>query len=124
MVNIITVVFGVIGAFTVFNLLFACLYLFSKTLGNRFYRWIVHDLEFLMVLSFPLFGPTQAIASQVYERFNWFAARIVLIFYLILLLILAIVFFMLFGHFADMTLNDSSEPRSILFLKRLDRFSS
>ncbi len=30
-------------AFTVFNLLFACLYLFRKTLGSEFYRWIVHD---------------------------------------------------------------------------------
>ncbi|MBT2763344.1 hypothetical protein [Paenibacillus sp. ISL-20] len=103
MVDIITVVFGVIGTFTVFNLLFACLYLFSKTLGNGFYRWIVHDLEFLMIVSFPLFGPTQFIASQVYERFNWFAARVVLIFYSIGLMILAVIFFMLFGYFADMT---------------------
>lgn len=90
MVDIITVIFGAIGAFNRFQI-YICLFIFvSKTLGDGFYRWIVHDLEFLMVLSFLFFGPTQFIASQVYERFNWFTVRIVLVFYSIGLMILAV----------------------------------
>ncbi|MFS0593112.1 hypothetical protein ACUXHY_001219 [Cytobacillus horneckiae] len=48
-------------------------------------------------------GLTQYAASAVYQRFNWFVARILLLCYLILLLILVIIFFMLFSYFADMS---------------------
>ncbi|MGX1432360.1 hypothetical protein ACUXCC_000749 [Cytobacillus horneckiae] len=101
MMEFLAIVCGIIGALLTFNLLFSLLYLLSKTAGNGFYRWVVHDLEFLMILSFPFFGLTQYVASSVYERFNWFVARILLVVYAILLLIVAIIFFMLFSHFAE-----------------------
>lgn len=96
----IATIFGVIGVFITINLLFSFMYMISFTLGNGFYRWIVHDMDFLMILSYPLFGPTQFVATKLYDRFNWFIARILVICYSILLLILAIVFFYLFGMFA------------------------
>jgi hypothetical protein len=96
----IAIIFGVIGGFLTINLLFSFIYIISFTMGNGFYRWIVHDMDFLMILSFPLFGPTQYVATKLYDRFNWFIARILVICYSILLLILAIVFFYLFGIFA------------------------
>ncbi|MBN6886088.1 hypothetical protein CWS20_13300 [Cytobacillus horneckiae] len=74
------------------NLFFTVLYLLSRTAG-----------KILVVLSFPFLGLTQYAASAVYQRFNWFVARILLLCYLILLLILVIIFFMLFSYFADMS---------------------
>ncbi|MBM7619995.1 lipopolysaccharide/colanic/teichoic acid biosynthesis glycosyltransferase [Bacillus tianshenii] len=100
--EILATVFGMLGVFVSFQLLLALLYLISRTAGNVFYRWVVHDLDFLMVLSFPLFGGTQYVASRTYHRFNWFLARLLLILFSILLLIVAVVFFILFSYFAEM----------------------
>ncbi|GAB6928918.1 hypothetical protein JCM10914A_29010 [Paenibacillus sp. JCM 10914] len=102
MIGLIAIVFGMLGTFVTFNWLFGLVYLLSRSAGNRFYRWAVHDLEFLMVLSFPLLGLTQYVASKAYGRFNWFTARIMLICYLVALIILIVVLFSLFGYFADM----------------------
>lgn len=88
---------GVIGFFLMVNLFFSFLYMVSKTAGNSFYRWATHDDFFILTLTtFPLFGLTQYIASRFYEKFNWFTARLMLILYAILVLILAISFFILF----------------------------
>lgn len=100
--GVIATIFGILGTFLLFNFLFALLYTMSKTAGNGFYRWITHDLEFLMSLSAPLFGLTQLVASSTYERFNWFIARVLIFLYAILVFVLAIVCFIAFGHFADM----------------------
>lgn len=100
--GVIATIFGILGTFLLFNFLFALLYTLSKKAGNGFYRWITHDLEFLMILSAPLFGLTQLIASSIYGRFNWFVARVLLFLYAILVFVLAIVCFVAFGHFADM----------------------
>ncbi|TKD71090.1 hypothetical protein [Pseudalkalibacillus hwajinpoensis] len=91
---------GVIGMALTFNLLFSFLYLISKSAGHGLYRWVVHDLDFLMVLSFPIFGITEFVANRLYSKFNWFAARILLIIYAILLFVLAIIFFIIFGEIA------------------------
>ncbi len=90
-----------LGIFLLFNFLFALLYLLSRSAGNGFYRWITHDLDFLIILSLPLFGLTQWVASSVYERFNWFVARVLLILYAIIILILTIVSFIVFGYIED-----------------------
>ncbi len=86
-----------IGVFLLFNFLFSLLYLLSRSAGNGFYRWITHDLDFLIILSFPLFGLTQWVASSVYERFNWFIARLLIIIYSVFIFIIAIVCFYMFG---------------------------
>lgn len=91
---------GIIGMSLTFNLFFAFLYLISKSGGHGFYRWIVHDLDFLVILSSPVFGITEFVANKLYNRFNWFTARILLILYSILLFVLAIIFFITFGKIA------------------------
>ncbi|WLR61527.1 hypothetical protein [Guptibacillus hwajinpoensis] len=96
----LAIVCGFIGLSLCFNLFFSFLYLISKSAGRGFYRWVVHDLEFLMVLSTPLIGLTQFVASRIYGRFNWFIARVLLILFSILLFISAIIFFILFGKMA------------------------
>ncbi|MGG4343678.1 hypothetical protein [Paenibacillus lautus] len=58
MIGLIAVAFGEMEAFIVFNLLFDCLYLLSRTAGHGFYRWMSHDLDFLIVLSYPFFRLT------------------------------------------------------------------
>lgn len=86
-----------IGFFLVINLFFSFLYMVSKTAGNGFYRWATHDDFFtLTLITWPLFGLTQYTASRFYEKFNWFTARLMLILYATLVLILAISFFILF----------------------------
>ncbi|NMH73512.1 hypothetical protein HF078_10535 [Bacillus sp. RO2] len=98
-------VFGTIlfalAAFLLFNFLFALLYILSRSVGNGFYRWITHDLDFLITMSFPLIGLTQWAASSLYERFNWFVARVLIILYSVLIFIMAIVCFYMFGAVED-----------------------
>lgn len=98
--RILAIIFGVLGIFIFINLLFSLLYLLSKSAGKGFYRWVTYNMDYLMVLSYPLFGVTQWVASSMYERFNWFLARIILVMYTILLVILLIVCFSFFGYFA------------------------
>ncbi|WP_165998424.1 hypothetical protein [Bacillus sp. Cs-700] len=96
----LAIVFGFIGLSLCFNLFFSFLYLISKSAGHGFYRWMVHDLDYLMILSTPLIGLTQFVATRIYEKFNWFIARVLLILFSILLFVLAIIFFILFGKMA------------------------
>lgn len=88
------------AVFLLFNVLFALLYILSKSAGIGFYRWITHD-GLLDILSFPIMGLTQWAASSLYERHNWFVARVLLILYTILIFILAIVSFIVFGYIED-----------------------
>ncbi|WP_242688426.1 hypothetical protein [Bacillus sp. Cs-700] len=95
---------GAIGFFLVINFFFSLLYMVSKTAGNGFYRWSTHDEFFILTLIiFPLFGLTQYTANQFYDKFNWFTARLMLILYAILVLILAISFFILFDYLISIT---------------------
>ena len=97
MMDILATCCGVIGVFLIINMFFSLLYLLSKSAGKGFYRWASHDdLEILVIVTAPLFGLTQYVASRLYEKHNWFKARMILILYSILLLILAILFFILF----------------------------
>ncbi|WP_404448240.1 hypothetical protein LG307_03655 [Sutcliffiella horikoshii] len=95
-----TILFA-LAAFLLFNVLFALLYILSKSAGIGFYRWITHDLDFLVILSFPLLGLTQWAASSIYGRFNWFVARVLLILYTIVIFIIAIVSFIVFAYIED-----------------------
>ncbi|MFK3961875.1 hypothetical protein [Pseudalkalibacillus hwajinpoensis] len=93
----LTIACGIIAVFLTFNLFLSLLYLVSKTAGNGFYRWASHeDFEILVILSFPFFGITQYAASRFYNKFNWFKARMLIILFSILLLILDIGFFISF----------------------------
>ncbi|MBN8209832.1 hypothetical protein JI666_13830 [Bacillus sp. NTK071] len=95
--DILAVVCGAIGFSLIFNMFFSLLYLLSKSAGKGLYRWVTYDdFELLTILIFPFLGLTQYVASRLYEKYNWFKARIILILYSILLLILAILFFILF----------------------------
>lgn len=99
MMHLLTVVVGAIGFALIFNLFFSLLYLISKSAGKGLYRWATHDdFEILTILIFPFLGLTQYVSSKLYEKFNWFKARILIILYSILLLILAILFFILFDY--------------------------
>ncbi|WP_404448237.1 hypothetical protein LG307_03650 [Sutcliffiella horikoshii] len=99
--QILAVSFGSLGAFILFNFIFALIYILSKSAGNGIYRWVTYDLDFLMFIFAPLFGLTQWVASSFYERFNWFMARVFLLFYAIYILILSILCFSMFGYFTD-----------------------
>ncbi len=97
MMHVLTVICGAIGFSLIFNMFFSFLYFVSKSAGKGLYRWITYDdFEILTVLTFPFLGLTQYVASRLYERNNWFKARMILFLYSILLLILAILFFILF----------------------------
>lgn len=96
----IAIFFGMLGVFLLINVFFAFLYLLSRSAGRGFYRWISHG-GLLDVLCFPILGLTQWAASNIYERYNWFLARVLLIFYAICILILAILCFIIFGYIAD-----------------------
>ncbi len=99
--EIIAVLFFVLAFFSTINLLFSILYFIGYTVGNGFYKWAVHDLGFLITLTYPLFGPTQYVASNIYNRFNWAISRVLIVCYFILLIILVIVFFYLFSTITD-----------------------
>nr|WP_082892141.1 hypothetical protein [Sutcliffiella horikoshii] len=85
--GIIAGIIFVLGIFSLFNFGFSLLYILSSTAGNGFYGWITHDLDFMLILAAPFFGVTQWAASSMYERFNWIGARIILVFYSVLVLI-------------------------------------
>ncbi len=95
--ELIGTILFMLAVFLFFNLLFAFLYLFSRTAGNGFYSWITHDLDFLIILSGPMFGLTQWAASSLYDRFNWFVARILIILYSVFIFIMAVICFYMFG---------------------------
>lgn len=95
-------IFFMLGAFLFFNFIFALLYLLTRSGGSGFYRWVTHGgLDFLKVIYLPFFGLTQWVASSIYERFNWFVARILLVLYAVFLLIIVILCFIGFGYTAE-----------------------
>ncbi|WP_225230572.1 hypothetical protein [Cytobacillus stercorigallinarum] len=102
MMGFIAVLFGTLGFFLIVNLFFSFLYLISRAAGGKFYSWIVYDFEFLMILALPFFGLTEYVANEFYERFNGFVTRMLLLVYALLVFILAIICFILFGYFADL----------------------
>lgn len=99
--GIIGDLFFLIGILILINFSFSLLYILSKTAGNGFYRWLVLDMDFLATIFYPLFGLTQSVAINMYEQFNWFVARVLLVLYAIFLFILAIVCFIIFGYIAE-----------------------
>jgi len=97
MTGLIGTILFALASFLLFNFLFAILYLLSRPAGNGFYSWITHDLDFLIILSGPMFGLTQWAANSMYERFNWFIARVLIILYSVFIFIMVIVCFYMFG---------------------------
>ncbi|MGD6776973.1 hypothetical protein ACQCT3_10985 [Sutcliffiella horikoshii] len=93
-------IFFMVGGGLTFNFIFALLYILSRSAGRGFYRWITHG-GLLDVLCFPVIGLTQWAAGSIYERYNWFVARVLLIFYAMFILIVAILCFIIFGYIAD-----------------------
>ncbi|WP_404469668.1 hypothetical protein [Sutcliffiella horikoshii] len=99
--QILAVSFGSLGAFILLNFIFALLYILSRSAGNGLYRWVTYDLDFLVVIFAPLFGLTQWAANSLYERYNWFVARVFMVFYAIFILIVSLLCFNMFGYFTD-----------------------
>ncbi|WP_010199997.1 hypothetical protein [Bacillus sp. m3-13] len=99
--QILAVSFGSLGAFILINFFFSLIYILSRSAGNGVYRWFTHDLDFLAIIFAPLFGLTQWAASSLYERYNWFVARVFLLFYAIFILIFSLLCFSMFGYFTD-----------------------
>ena len=56
MMGIIGGIIFVLGIFSLFNFGFSLIYILSSTAGNGFYRWITHDLDFMLILAAPFFG--------------------------------------------------------------------
>lgn len=95
--ELIGTVFFMLGALLLLNFLFALLYILSKSAGNGFYKWVTYG-GLLSVLYFPIMGLTQWAAISIYERFNWFVARVLLVFYAVFIFIIVILCFIGFGY--------------------------
>ncbi|MCM3618533.1 hypothetical protein M3936_13165 [Sutcliffiella horikoshii] len=102
MMGIIAGIIFVLGIFSLFNFGFSLIYILSSTAGNGFYRWITHDLDFMLILAAPFFGVTQWAATSIYEKFNWFVARVLLVFYSVFIFIIVILCFIGFGYTLEM----------------------
>lgn len=102
MIDFLSVSLCILGILFTINFLFALLYILSKTAGNGLYRWVTMDYEFLALFAFPFFGLTELVASEVYARYNWFIARVVLFGYILIVMVLIVVCFMLFDYFVAM----------------------
>ncbi len=96
----IAVFFGMLGVFLLINVFFSLLYLLSRSAGRGFYRWISHG-GLLDALCFPILGLTQWAAPSIYERYNWFVARVLILLYAVFIFIIAILCFTMFGYLAD-----------------------
>jgi quinol-cytochrome oxidoreductase complex cytochrome b subunit len=92
-------VFFMLGAFLFLNFVFALLYILTRSGGNGFYRWVTYG-GLLSVLYFPIMGLTQWAATSIYERFNWFVARVLILLYAIFIFIIVILCFTMFGYLA------------------------
>jgi len=96
----IAIFFGMLGFFLLINVFFALLYLLSRSAGRGFYRWLTLNLDFLKTMASPFFGLTQWAASSLYERFNWFIARVLILLYAVFIFIIVILCFTMFGYLA------------------------
>ncbi len=82
-------IYFVIGAMLFTNFFYALLYLLSRTAGDRLSDGFSKYADCLGVLMFfPFLGLTNLSAMLIYDRFNWFVARLVLLLYAALLFIL------------------------------------
>ncbi|MFC7373424.1 hypothetical protein ACFQPF_17425 [Fictibacillus iocasae] len=88
---------GILIFFVVTNLLFCLLYLLSYTAGNGFYKWLTMNNSLMDLLAFPLLGPTKYTGDKLFNKFNGLIARLWLIGYAILLIILIILLGYVFG---------------------------
>jgi len=89
-------IYFVIGAMLFTNFFYALLYLLSRTAGDWVSDGVSKYADCLgVLLFFPFLGLTNFLAMLIYDRFNWFVARLVMLLYAALLFILFIVLIML-----------------------------
>lgn len=94
-------VFFMLGGFLFLNFLFALLYILTRSGGNKFYRWVTYG-GLLSGLYSPMMGLTQWAATSIYEKFNWFVTRVLLVFYSVFIFIIVILCFIGFGYTLEM----------------------
>ncbi len=87
-------IYFVIGAILFTNFFYALLYLLSRSAGEWLFNGFCKYSDCLGgLLLFPLMGFTSVLAEHIYDRFNWFVARLLILLYALLLLF--ILFFLL-----------------------------
>lgn len=89
-------IYFTIGAMLFTNFFYALLYLLSRTAGD----WLSDEFSRYggclgALLFFPFLGLTNFSAMLIYDRFNWFVARLVMFLYAVLLFVLFFVLIML-----------------------------
>lgn len=94
--EIFAIVFFSLGAFAVLNILYSFLFILTKNAGGM-YRWLIKDFDVIEIGAFPLFGPTYYVSEKLYNRYNWFNARLILLGWAIFLLLFMILMFYLFS---------------------------
>lgn len=92
----IETIYFAIGAILFTNFFYALLYLLSRTAGDWLSDGVSKYADCLgVLLFFPFLGLTNFLAMLTYDRFNWFVARLVILLYAILLLVLFFVLIIL-----------------------------
>ncbi len=88
--------------FLVTNLLYGLFFLLAYRGISNLYEWISEEqigiiFNIGMIVFFPLLGLSYHTATFLYEKFNWFFARLLVLFYLIILITLILFMINVFG---------------------------
>lgn len=82
-------IYFVIGTMLFTNFFYAVLYLLSRSAGEWIFNGFCKYSDCLGgLLLFSLMGFTSVVAEHIYDRFNWFVARLLILLYALLLFIL------------------------------------
>ena len=99
LIHLLTISRDVIGYCLILNVVFSLLFFLGKWAGNGLVNWISSgDFQFLIVVIAPLFAVTHVVANELYEKNNWFIARVLLTFYIVIMLALTIACFSGFNY--------------------------
>ncbi|TYS67643.1 hypothetical protein FZC76_13795 [Sutcliffiella horikoshii] len=91
--NVVETIYFAIGSFIFINFFFALLYLLSRRAGDRLFDGLCKYSDCLgSLLILILLGLTNFVAMLIYDRFNWFVARLVMLLYAALLFISFFIF--------------------------------
>ena len=88
-----------VQGFLATNLIYGIFFLIAYKGVSNFYPWITYEFDgvflfFASIIAFYFCGMSYYVATFVYEKTNWFFARLLILVYIIILITLMIVF----GH--------------------------
>lgn len=91
--NFIETIYFVIGTFIFINFFFALFYLISRSASDRLFDGLCKYSDCLgSLFILTLLGLTYFVAMFIYDRFNWFVARLLMLLYAALLFISFFIF--------------------------------